>query len=101
VSHGYLVRRDDPRGQVEEVVRRFDLADRLRMFGRCMRCNTPLQPCDKESVRALIPAVVAAAYAEFSRCPTCRRVFWKGSHWERMTKLADEVLMHPAGSGTD
>jgi uncharacterized protein with PIN domain len=100
VSHGYLVRSTEPRTQIEEVIRRFDLGGRLRMFGRCMRCNTPLLPCDREDIRALVPAVVAQAHDEFSRCPACERVFWKGSHWERMKKLAGEMLGElPAGSG--
>ncbi len=103
VSHGYLVRRSDPRGQVKEVIRRFDIADRARLFGRCMRCNTPLLSCGKEDVRAQVPAVVAEAYDEFSRCPGCGRVYWKGSHWERMKKLAGEVLgsAPPAATRTD
>jgi uncharacterized protein with PIN domain len=99
VSHGYLVRAACPREQIAEVLRRFDLSASVQMFGRCMRCNAPLERCRKEEVRARLPEVVAEIYEEFSRCPLCKRVFWKGSHWERMQKLAGEVLgEHPAGS---
>jgi uncharacterized protein with PIN domain len=99
VSHGYLVRGTEPREQIAEVIGRFDLTSRVRMFGRCMMCNTPLERCEKKEVRASLPASVADAHEEYSRCPSCARVFWKGSHWEGMKKLAGEVLgERPAGS---
>jgi len=92
VTHGYLVRRSDPRQQLAEVIHRFDLSARARLFSRCMRCNTLLVPRDRKDVQGLVPSVVAKAYESFSRCDECGRVFWKGSHWERMKKLAGEVL---------
>jgi hypothetical protein len=101
VTHGYLVRSTEPRDQVAEVIRRFDLAGAVRLFGRCMRCNEPLVPMDRQEAEPVVPAVVARLYGEFSRCPGCGRVFWKGSHWERMKKLAAEVLDELPGSGND
>lgn len=92
VTHGYLVRSDAPRRQLAEVLRRFDLADSLHMFSRCMECNLPLTRVDKAAVARLLPEVVAATYNDFSRCAGCGRVFWRGTHWERMTALAAEVL---------
>jgi hypothetical protein len=92
VTHGYLVRSGDPRQQLAEVLRRFDLAGRLRMFTRCMECNLPLTRVEKASIAELLPPVIASAYSEFSRCPGCRRVFWRGTHWERMKRLTAEVL---------
>jgi uncharacterized protein with PIN domain len=99
VTHGYLVRATEPRDQATEVIRRFDLTGAVRLFGRCMRCNEPLVAMDRREAEPVVPAVVARLYAEFSRCPGCGRVFWKGSHWERMKKLAAEVLDEHGGSG--
>ena len=92
VTHGYLVRSDAPRRQLAEVVRRFDLAGSVRMFSRCMECNVPLARVDKASIAGLLPAVVAATYNDFSRCAACGRVFWRGTHWERMRAFSAEVL---------
>ncbi|MGD0726902.1 MAG: Mut7-C RNAse domain-containing protein [Spirochaetia bacterium] len=97
VTHGYLVRSAAPRRQLAEVLRRFDLAGGLSMFTRCMECNLPLARVDKASIAALLPVVVASTYNDFSRCPGCGRVFWRGTHWERMKALAAEVL----GAGLD
>jgi uncharacterized protein with PIN domain len=57
-----------------------------------MECNLPLTRVDKASIATLLPKVVAATYNDFSRCAGCGRVFWRGTHWEKMTALAAEVL---------
>jgi hypothetical protein len=98
VTHGYLVRSDHPREQVAEIIRRFDLARAVHLFGRCMRCNIRLAPCTREAAAPLVPRVVGEVYSEFSRCPSCGRVFWKGSHWESMQRLAAEVRSGLPGS---
>jgi uncharacterized protein with PIN domain len=103
VTHGYLVRSLAPREQLVEVLKRFDLAPGVRLFTRCMACNEPLRRVEKKDVLSLLPPKVREAYEEFSRCPRCGRVFWRGTHWERMRELAREVLGAPeaAQSGTD
>jgi uncharacterized protein with PIN domain len=92
VSRGYLVRSLEPRVQLEEVVRRFDLTGSAKLFSRCMRCNAPLQRVEREEVAPQLPRAVAHRYAEFSRCPGCGRVFWRGTHWDRMRDLAAKIL---------
>ena len=91
VTHGYFVRSLEPRGQMREVVRRFDLQGQARLGRRCIACNTGLERVEKETVAALLPPVVARQYDEFSRCPACGRVFWRGTHWAKMEELADDL----------
>ncbi len=96
VTHGYLVRSSAPRRQLVEVMRRFDLGDQVRVFSRCVLCNEPLVRVSREAAAEEVPPLVASLYADFSRCPSCRRVFWRGTHWERMKALAEEVLVESA-----
>jgi len=98
VTHGYLVRSLQPRDQLVEVFRRFDCAGQVSMFTRCIECNLPLTRVDAEAVVARVPPVVASTYSNFFVCTGCARVFWRGSHWERMKKLAAEVLGSDPGS---
>jgi len=88
VTHGYLVRSLLPRDQLREIVRRFDLLAVLRLGSRCVVCNVTLERVPKKQVLSRIPPAVARDYAEFSECPSCRRVFWRGTHWQTMTELA-------------
>jgi uncharacterized protein with PIN domain len=84
VSHGYCVRSPSPTEQLEEVIRRFDLASRLRPFTRCLRCNEPLERVRKSEIRDRLPPYVARTYRLFRRCPLCGRIYWQGTHWENM-----------------
>lgn len=87
VTHGYCVRSEEPREQLLEVVRRFDLSGSLRPLTRCLRCNGALQPVAKEEVAHLLEPRTLAYYTEFHRCQTCGRVYWPGSHLEHMRAL--------------
>ena len=84
VRRGYFVRATDPRLQLEETVRRFGLYDPTEPFTRCPRCNTELRPVAKDAVVDRLPPRTAELYNEFMQCPTCERVYWKGSHYDRM-----------------
>lgn len=91
VSHGYYVRSTNPRHQLGEVVERFDLASSIQPFTRCLRCNALLRPASPTEVAPLIPPGVLNAYSEFCRCDGCGKVYWDGSHTERMEQLIRQV----------
>jgi uncharacterized protein len=42
-------------------------------------------------VRDLVPPRTAELYDEFRRCRQCSRVYWKGTHYERMRRWIDEL----------
>jgi uncharacterized protein with PIN domain len=98
VGNGYWVRSKVPRQQLLEVVRRFDLAPHIRPFRRCMRCNGILQPVSKDRVLHRLEPLTKLYYDDFRICPRCDRVYWKGSHYERMQKFLDQVISE---SGSD
>jgi uncharacterized protein len=89
---GYWLRNTDSRLQTEEVVRRFGLAQSVRPWTRCMACNGLLQPVAKADVLGRIPPRTAECHEEFSECSACRRVYWKGSHYERMQRWVEELI---------
>ncbi len=54
-----------------------------RPFSRCIRCNTCIQPVDKDSVRGDVPDFIWQTRDIFQICGRCRRIYWPGSHTER------------------
>jgi hypothetical protein len=92
VTHGYYLRATQPRQQLTEVVRRFDLGRMAKPFSRCLRCNTLLVYVGKEQVRHQLPAQVAQLHDEFLRCPDCGRAYWKGGHFRRMRQWIDSSI---------
>lgn len=92
VRWGCWVRSTDPSRQFCELVRRFDLADRARPFSRCLRCNDPLRPVAKTDVIDRLPPRTRAEFDEFRMCDACGRVYWRGSHYERLREFLDQAL---------
>lgn len=87
VTHGYWIRASDPQRQAREVVERFDLFAAIVPFARCLRCNTRLQSVHKEDILDRLPPMTQGVYDEFHFCPSCDRIYWKGSHYRRMLQL--------------
>lgn len=97
VTHGYWLRATDAREQLAEVLDRFDLADRIQPFQRCMRCNAVLEPCSREAVRGRVPEGIWRTHQQFVRCPGCQRVYWRGSHYDRMRTMLRSITDRRVG----
>jgi uncharacterized protein with PIN domain len=78
--------------QLCEVVRRFDLADSVRLFSRCSACNRELAPAAPADVASRVPARVLAGCDSFRACAGCGRIYWEGSHARRIARVAERVL---------
>jgi uncharacterized protein with PIN domain len=92
ITHGYWVRAVKPLQQLAEVIRRFDLARRLKPFCRCTVCNGLIEPVEKQAVLDLLEPKTRLYYERFYRCPTCGKVYWEGSHIDHMRQRFTEYL---------
>ncbi|MEE9403225.1 MAG: Mut7-C RNAse domain-containing protein, partial [Desulfobacteria bacterium] len=46
----------------------------------------------KKEVAHELPPRVKAGYQAFFLCSSCNRVYWKGTHFRRMSRFVKEVL---------
>ncbi len=92
VQKGYLVRADRAADQLDEVLRRFDLKSIVRPFTRCMHCNARLEQVDKAKIENRLKPLTKRYYQDFSKCTGCGRIYWKGSHRERLDPKISEIL---------
>ncbi len=92
VTHGYCLRTTQPRRQLVEVLRRFDLFSSVMPFSRCLHCNSLLQSVDKTEIIDRLPPKTSRYYDEFRRCEGCGRIYWPGSHFQRMESFIKSVL---------
>ena len=92
VTHGYWVRSVWPSRQVEEVVRRFDLAGQVRPFSRCADCNGRIEPVAKEEIDGQLEPKTRKYYEKFYRCPSCGKIYWEGSHIGKIRERFQAVL---------
>jgi uncharacterized protein with PIN domain len=90
VKQGYCPRSDNPEQQAREVLQRFVVAGRpagLTPLSRCLRCNGMLREVPKEEVLTALAdePLTLRYYDEFLRCADCGRIYWRGSHFKKLT----------------
>ena len=84
VIHAHYVRAIRPLAQLEEIVRAFNLAPKMKPFTRCMACNGRLRRVAASSVAAEVPPGVQRMMRRFARCQSCDKVYWPGTHFKRL-----------------
>ena len=92
LTRSHFVQSTDPREQIVEVVRRFDLAALVRPFSRCISCNGVLEPVPPSAAADAVQPHIFRTFEEFTRCTSCGRIYWKGSHHRRMLELIEAIL---------
>jgi uncharacterized protein with PIN domain len=86
VKYGYFPRHDNIEDQVVEVISHFKLLPHIQPFTLCLECNGKIELVEKESILSLITEGVAKDYDAFFQCENCKKIYWKGSHYERMSR---------------
>lgn len=84
-----LIESEDLEAQVRQVVAAVGPSPE-GAFTRCPVCNGRLIPLSREEARQRVPPHVHHTHREFRLCPACERVYWQGTHWDRMR----ETLAH-------
>ncbi len=92
IIYGYCLRTRDPSKQLVAVLRRYRLKGLIQPWQRCLSCNGRLQPVTKETIIERLEPKTKKYYHEFKMCQDCRRIYWKGSHFEPLQQLIDSVL---------
>lgn len=84
ITHGYWVRSVHAEEQINEVLERFDLFKQIQAFHRCLVCNGLLEPVDKLKVWGQLEPKTRNYYQSFYQCINCKKIYWEGSHVEKM-----------------
>jgi hypothetical protein len=92
IRRGCYVRALKPEKQLEEVAARYGLAAQAHPFTLCLHCNLPLRAVDKAVVAHRVPETVFSMHETFSYCSGCDRVYWPGSHYERMRDAVKPIF---------
>ncbi len=88
-----LINADHPDTQIRQVVRDLGLDVDGDTFTRCLECGEPLRRIEKRDAESRVPPYVFKTQEQFLECPKCRRLYWRGTHWQamvsRLRKLAE------------
>jgi len=91
INNVLVIDSPDPRAQFAQVVRTLKLDLDAQAFTRCLLCNGVLETVRKEDHRDAIPPYVYQTKDEFHRCTGCGKLYWMGTHYERLRKILDSV----------
>ncbi len=89
-----LIQSEEPELGLKQVLEALNLNCQFRPFTLCLECNQSLVKKSKEEVKDLVPAYVFKTRDQYRQCPRCRRVYWKGTHWEAMSKKLEKFLKY-------
>lgn len=88
----YLVKSANPREQLKEIIAHFKLKRLLKPFSRCVECNVVIRMVAKTTVKGKVPPRVFAQTKVFYQCPSCKKVFWEGSHTRRAGAVIQKIV---------
>ena len=94
VTHGYWVRHHQPLEQLHELLYALDLLHQLHPFTRCMECNGKILPVVRNGIKGQVKKEILLRFEQFWQCRDCHRIYWQGSHYDRMLKQV-EMLRDP------
>ena len=86
-----LIESEEPERQMRQVMNRLDLMKNLNPFTLCLECNHPLVERSKEEVKDRVPPYVYKTQDQYVECPACRRIYWRGTHWQAMTAKLSQL----------
>ena len=86
---------NDPFQQMKQVVRARDIQwHEVDLFSRCLSCNEKLLKADRDAVAGQVPAYVWQHHDTFYSCGQCGRIYWAGSHHERMHRRLSALFQN-------
>jgi uncharacterized protein with PIN domain len=86
-----LLDSEEPEQQTRQVIDRLDLDCKFRPFTLCLECNRALEERSPNEVRGRVPPYVYKTQRQYMECPACHRIYWRGTHWEAMTRMLEKL----------
>jgi len=87
---------NDVRDQLSQVINSCHIDPFAALFSRCTRCNTPVVVTLKTDVAQRVPPYVFATQERFASCPDCGRVYWPGTHYDRVREQLQSLGYRPS-----
>lgn len=87
-----FIKGDDPKAQLQQIATALNLNYQFKPFSVCLQCNQNLIERRKEEVAELVPPFVLKTQSQYMECPSCHRIFWRGTHWQAMSEELENFM---------
>ncbi|NLT23103.1 MAG: hypothetical protein GXX82_08660 [Syntrophorhabdus sp.] len=91
--HTVVIHENDPMKQIleiKEIIERY--IDPKAFMSRCLECNVPLIDTPREEIEPFVPEYIYHHHDRFRTCPSCKKVYWEGSHAEEMLEWVEKLI---------
>jgi uncharacterized protein with PIN domain len=65
--------------------------NKSQVLSRCIICNSEVEEILKEKIKEKVPKKVIENNEKFWFCKICNKVYWKGSHYEKMIEKINNL----------
>ncbi|MCK4902597.1 MAG: Mut7-C RNAse domain-containing protein [Thermoplasmatales archaeon] len=65
--------------------------DKTKILSRCIICNAKVEDIKKQNVEDKVPEKVFKNKEKFWLCKNCNKIYWQGSHYEKMFEKIDNL----------
>ena len=76
--------------QLSKVLKNYEIHEE-NILSRCLLCNSSLQKIDKKEVKEEVPQRIFNSNDKFWFCNKCKKIYWKGSHYDKMIEKMDSL----------
>jgi len=88
-------------GQLFFVISKLSLKiNKEKMHTLCVRCNEPVLPVEKETIRDQVPQFVLENCSHFNQCKKCRKIYWQGTHQRNALQFLEKNNIKISNSET-
>jgi uncharacterized protein with PIN domain len=85
------VRSEPVERQIAEIFSSLHITpERDRVLTMCLECNVETREVQLDAVRSRVPQGVQETISTYRLCPSCNRVYWWGSHADRIVARLEE-----------
>lgn len=86
-----ILQSDRTSEQLTQVMAEIGPHPRPMPFSICLCCNAPLEDKAPEEVKDKVPPYVFKTQKQFKQCPDCKRIYWRGTHWQAMQHYLEGI----------
>ena len=93
----HIIEDDDPLRQLNFVALEIDP---VNLFNRCSKCNEICGIVNKDEISDEVFPFILKTQDIIKQCPSCKRYYWKGSHYKNILKKLILAIPEKALSGS-
>lgn len=87
-----LLKSEQPEEQMQQLIAALDIKLQSHPFTVCLECNQPLSEKSPSDVKERVPPYVFKTQSQYMECPQCRRIYWRGTHWQAMLTRLEKTV---------